>query len=106
MKLPPYDVIKAATKIGIFKSEDRPWQKLPRPTSNTSLLEYVCKCTTKAIRIEERSNKGIDVLCKPWQLGTNKIRVTYYIGQCGRCKVVYWSTLLVIFGMFLTQFIN
>ena len=78
---PSYDFIQALSKAGFKFPADRPWVELPIITGNNSFCKHVCGC------IKEN---GIEIILKPFSCTEHKKRLIYYVGQCKRCKTIYW----------------
>lgn len=87
---PSYDLIKATAKVGIKKPEDYPWVEIALITNNKAFCKYGCSCIKGYSSKLKTPEEEIEVILKPYTCAEHKKKITYYIGQCCRCKKIYW----------------
>jgi hypothetical protein len=96
---PPYSVVQASAKVGVQAPEDVRWANITRWLAGGRYTHSSLKGVTRRELLELldsadwgcRCGKGLTQLVKYRVTFSTGNEAFYYLGQCARCRTVYWS---------------
>lgn len=89
IELPSYEFIQAVAKAGIIRPLDCPWVDISIVTNSQAFCKFNCDCPKNALN-KSKWDESIEIILRPYSASENRKKLVYYIGQCKRCKKIYW----------------